>query len=812
MCDLRMLSSIPEIVRTAIPEFLRRHYLAKFATVVVGVLVVTIAIGFVLQGQVSSELTHEVHSEMETVAELEADGLHEWLVENKDHARMLSEFGAFKRGDTAAIERQLDHELEQLPDATYSIHYVDLTSGEVLQSTNDGDVGSTLGERNLKWAHGSLEFDSASDVAVSEGYEHDGTEVIAFVSPIEGTSKAVMITADVTERAEHFRNPIKGGNTQVVNADGTIEIAEDQSKALTAYQDGDSLVLSQAFNAGEAGVVERDSTGEVVAYAPVEGTDWMVLAHAPQSNAYVLRTQVIKDFAIIIGIALLGFVFLGLTLGRSTVSALNRLRDNAVAISEGDLDVDIEDGGRIDEVGQAVSAFGETKTYLDTIAAQADALARQDFDDPVLEETVPGDIGESLRQMNDDIEEFIVELEQTKAEAQESRAQAEELATSLEEQAEEFGEVMAEAAEGNLTVRLSNDVNNESMAEIADACNEMLAELERTLARVRKFGVTVDNSSEEITASAEEIKNASQDVSESIEEIATATERQTRQVHQASNEMTDLSATIEEVASSAKEVATTSSEAAKIGEQGRKAASEAMDEMATIEQQTKQTVQEVETLDEEMEQIGEIIDLIDEIAQQTNILALNASIEATRAGEAGEGFGVVANEIKSLAEETTEATQNIAELIENIQSSTSRAVEDMQTTGERVTDGIGTVEEALESLAEIVDTVEEANTGVQSINEATDDQAASTEEVVSMMDEVGSASKQTKAEADDVAAAAEEQTSSINEITSQISGLSEQTTNLRALINEFEARNDQDIRSADSSTPLGDRKPEMADD
>ena len=194
-------------------------------------------------------------------------------------------------------------------------------------------------------------------------------------------------------------------------------------------------------HAGEQGVVELNNSSQLVAYAPVRGTDWVLLKHAPTSNAYALRTAVGNDLLLLFGVALFGFILLGATIGRNTVKSLNVLRDNAESIAEGDLAVSVPDTDRVDEVGQALSAFDETVTYLDTVAAQADALASQEFDAAVLDEAVPGDLGRSLATMRTDLEEFVSELERTRSDAREAREEAETLAASLESQAERMREL-----------------------------------------------------------------------------------------------------------------------------------------------------------------------------------------------------------------------------------------------------------------------------------------------------------------------------------------------------------------------------------
>ena len=771
-------------IRGLIPRQIRERYLAKFAVVVVAALLVTTVAGVYFQGQVSSELKHEVHAEMQTTAELEADVMHQWVEEYEQSARMLSEFEAMQTGGSAAAD-QLDQELEQLPSYVVALHYVDLESGAVDISTSESMQGSDLDTLDLQWSQGSLEFESASGTAVSQGYENGGQERIAFVSPVEGTDKAVMVVTDAGERAEHFRDPIEGGYTQVVNSEGTIEFAANQEDALTEYHGGAESSVLQAGLDGP-GATERDETGEVVAFAPVEGTDWVVLAHAPQENAYVLRQAVQRDFAVLIGLALLGFVVIGLTIGRNTVHALNGLADRAEALSQGDLSVTMDDTDRIDEVGRAQESFSATKDYLQTVGDQADAMARQDFGDPALDEEVPGTIGDSLAKMHQDIEEFIVELEQSQANAEEAQAQAEKMASALEEQAAEFSAVMEDAAAGDLSQRLDESADNRAMQDIAAAFNEMLAQLEMTVVGIQEFADDVAASAEQVAAGSEEVQAASQEVATSVEEISGNAEEQNANLREVAGEMTELSATIEEIASSADEVAEQSGFAAERGDEGSEVAEETIEQMDEIQSKTTETVRQIEELDDEMTRIGDIVDLIDEIADQTNMLALNASIEAARAGEAGEGFGVVASEIKSLAEETAQATNEIESLIDGVQGSTGEAAEDMREMRELVADGADTLDESITALDDIVDAVEDANTGVQSINDATDEQAASSQEVVAMVDDVSDRSNEVAAESQSVSAAAEEQAASISQISESAQQLTDQSSDLRGMLDQFD--------------------------
>jgi methyl-accepting chemotaxis protein len=755
------------------PSFVRDSYLKQFAAVVAVVLVVVAGAGFFFYHEVTDEIRQERQNELRTNAELEAASIGEWLERNRQKTRMLSQFGAVRSDYPSLIDATLNDELGQF-ESTRSIHYVDLDSRRIVESTDDDRAGTPMSE--LTWTHGSFAPENASTVSISRVYRRDGTELIAFLSRIEGTDRAVVLTANVRARADRFRTPTESSFTQVVDGDGRVGIARNAAATLEPYRHGDGHVRT-ARN-GETGVMDMPGENLVVGYAPVEGTDWVVVTHTPRSEAYALAGVVTRDFLALIGISLAGFVLIGVTLGRETVLALDRLTDDAEAIARGDLDVEVETTDREDEIGALTEAFAEMKAYLSTVAAQAEAVADQRFDAPVLDEDVPGTFGETIDRMSD-------EVRRSQRESERARREVEELNDDLEATASSFGTTMSRAAEGDLTQRMDAESRSEAMVTVAESFNEMMDELEATLGRIRAFADEVAAASEEVTTSTDEVRSASHEVSESIQEVSAGTERQDERLAEISSEMGSLSGAIEEVASSADEVAATADRTAEISEAGSDAAADAVDELERIEARTEATVDEVVALADEIGEIGEIVDLIADVAEQTDMLALNASIEAARADADGDGFAVVADEIKALAGEAADATERIDRRIAAVQASADGAVDDMRETSERVAHGAETIDEALASLDDVAGRVETLHAGMTEISEATDEQAASTEDVVSLLDEIERVADRSSAEAANVSAAAEEQTSTLADVSESAESLATRADSLRELLDQF---------------------------
>jgi methyl-accepting chemotaxis protein len=725
---------------TLVPGVVRQSLLAKILLGLVLVMVLSgVAAGYFYLG-ISDDLDEEVDREVEATAGLHEDVYSDWFAGLQVEVGTVAEKQALQTDNERQISTAL---LLELSDSISEYHYVSTETGEILISTSASAEGETLFDRGFDTERlERQQFTSPGRYTTTAG-----RDVIAIGQKILAKDAALVAEIDISRTAPTLEQPIAGANTSVLTRSGAPLVGGSPTGEMpTDLANGTQV----------------DETGdEIVAYRAVGSTEDLVVAtQTPKDAAFALSDTVLRSF--VLTIALTFVILLGVTVvgGRSITRDLNALVDQAVAMGDGDLDVDLATG-RDDEIGTLYAEFDAMRGQLkDRIDEASEALDRA--------------------------QAAQADAESAREDAESAREQAERMNDHLEEKAAEYNEVMRACAEGDFTRRMDTDSESEAMAQIAREFNGMIAEIERTIGEVTAFATEVAAASATVTEEAAEIEDGSVAVSDRTQEIASGANDQRRNLGEIAGEMSSLSASIEEAASSSSQVAETSRRTVERGTEGQEAAEAAIQEINRIESQTDRTVEQITTLEERMAEIGEVVEVITDIADQTNMLALNANIEAARAGDGSSGFAVVADEIKQLAEETREATAEIDDIITETQRHTETTVAEIEETSEAVARGVETVEEALAALEEIVEQVEDTNRGVQDISQATEDQAESTQRVVSQVETVEGISDEVADQTDDVAAVAQQQTAVVTRIVDSTDSLQERADALVDTLERFE--------------------------
>ncbi len=306
--------------------------------------------------------------------------------------------------------------------------------------------------------------------------------------------------------------------------------------------------------------------------------------------------------------------------------------------------------------------------------------------------------------------------------------------------------------EGDLTRRL-DDKRQDEFGELGIWFNQFVEKLRMVIEDVASTATQVASASNQLHSTAEQIATGAEEVASQTSTVATAAE--------------EMAATSSDIAQNCQHAADNAKQASSTATSGATVVRETIDGMTRIATQVQGAAKTVESLGARSDQIGEIVATIQDIADQTNLLALNAAIEAARAGEQGRGFAVVADEVRALAERTTKATREISEMIKAIQNETKGAVTTME-------DGVREVEKGTESsiksgraLEEILEQVNEVAGQINQIATAVEEQTATSGEISSNIMQVTEVVQQSARGANETAAAS-----------GQLSSLAEKLQNL----------------------------------
>ncbi|HMK56028.1 MAG TPA: methyl-accepting chemotaxis protein [Dissulfurispiraceae bacterium] len=292
-------------------------------------------------------------------------------------------------------------------------------------------------------------------------------------------------------------------------------------------------------------------------------------------------------------------------------------------------------------------------------------------------------------------------------------------------------------AEGDFTIPDLKVRSKDEAGTLASALNKTKNSLSQLL------GMAMGN----ITNTSTQVASASEELSATVNQITKRLDEQSKKSIQVATAATEMSQTVVDIAKNASSIATSAEETLKIARSGGKIVDDTVTEVQIISNTVADSSQMIKTLGERSQQIFEIVDVIKDIADQTNLLALNAAIEAARAGEQGRGFAVVADEVRKLAEKTSKATAEVGEMIGAIQSETGRAVSAMAESQSRVEKGVALSSEAGSALHKILDSVQGLQSMVQQIASATEEMSTVSESISSDIEVVAAVSKETSASA-----------------------------------------------------------------
>lgn len=345
--------------------------------------------------------------------------------------------------------------------------------------------------------------------------------------------------------------------------------------------------------------------------------------------------------------------------------------------------------------------------------------------------------------------------------------------------------VMRRLSEGDFSKQENNIKSNDELGRLAIALDNMRDEVAQVLNKVKYSAENLNSAVEHMSVTTNQSAQVSNQIAMSITDVAESSMKELDAVNSTNEEIDKFKSNVDNMSDVVQNAVEKGRKTSDVAADGGVKLKKAIEQIQRIEAATARSTKVVDSLGEQSMEIGKIVKTISEIAEQTNLLALNAAIEAARAGEAGRGFAVVADEVRKLAISSQEAAMDISNIITEIQSNTKLAVQEIESGNKEVVAGTKSIESTEEAFGSIISMVQDVSAQLENIAKVVSEMANSGNVIAKNISTVRESSKKNAEEAENVSAASEEQSAVVNGLSAASSKLADLAAELSSNVDKF---------------------------